>query len=162
MNVNQFYYVNKVLGISSFLRPEHSTYSLDIKHYSSTSTSSTQKKTILYFTESLDTEGKTIIQKINQALKQPDYIIIEVKTTKYLSSLFENLLSRFSPTGFVVFGSPLAKSLMRTNTFGKINYSQNNRNINGCILSEVKTYQGHSENVQKRKQEGWEHLKFMA
>ena len=164
MNINQFYYVNKVLGISSLLRPEHLRfiYSLDATQYSYMLTSSAQKKTILYFTESLNVEDKIIIQKINQALKHPDYILIEIKDLKFKFSLFENLLTRFSPQGFVIFGSQLAEYLINTTneTFGKIHYA--NKNISGCILSEVKNYQGDSLDVKKRKQEGWSHLKFLA
>lgn len=165
MDVNQLYYSNKVLGISSFVRPEHlrSIYSLDITHYPYTHTCNIQKKTILYFTESLNTEDKIIIQKINQALNQPNYILIEVKELKTKISLFENLLIRFSPQGFVIFGSRLAESLIKTNkTFGKINHQYNNKNIDGCILFEVKAYQGDSPDVQERKKEGWLHLKYLA
>ncbi len=165
MNVNQFYYTNKVLGISSFIRPKHLrfAYSLNTTHYSYTSASSTQKKTILYFAESLNIEGKTIIQKINQALKQPDYILIEIKNIKPTPSLFKNLLTRFSPQGFVIFGSQLAEHLIIKNkTLGKIRYCCADKYIDGCILSTVKNYQGNSEDVQKRKQEGWSHLKSLA
>ena len=165
MNINQFYYTNKVLGISSFICPKHlrSTYSLDTTHYSYLSDNNIQKKTILYFTESLNTEDKIIIQKINQALNQPDYILIEIKDLKSQSSLFENLLTRFSPKGFVIFGPQLASHLITANkTFGKINYQYDNKNIDGCVLSEVKAYQGDTPEVQKKKQEGWLHLKSLA
>ena len=160
MNINQFHYAHKVLGITSLIRPKQSIYTLDKTHYHPLFTNR-QQKIMLYFTGALNKENKIIVQKINQALGKPDYILVEV--LKYTKShfLLKNLLIRFSPRSFVLFGPQLAQSLIETNTtFGKIHHADTN--INGCILSEIKAYQGDSPDVQKRKSEAWVHLQSLV
>ena len=160
MNINQFYYAHKVLGISSLVRPKSSAFILDKTHYHPL-LADKQQKIMLYFTGVLSNEDKVIIQKINQALGQPSYILIEVLKYTQIHSLFKNLLVRFSPRGFVIFDSQLTQSLIKTNTtFGKIYHADTN--TNGCTLSELKAYRGDSPDVQKRKSEAWVHLQSLT
>ena len=160
MNINQFYYAHKVLGITSLVRPKSAACILDRTHYHPL-LAHKQQKIMLYFTGVLSSEDKFIIQKINQALGQPGYILVEVLKYTQLHLLFKNLLIRFSPRGFVLFGSQLTQSLIKTNTtFGKIYHADTN--ISGCILSELKIYRDDSLDVQKRKSEAWVHLQSLA
>ncbi|MDE0118886.1 MAG: hypothetical protein OXM55_02620, partial [Bdellovibrionales bacterium] len=108
MNGSQFYYAHNVLGISSLLKPQkiRSTYRL---HHSSE-----KEIDFLFFCQQLNTEkDPSLIQKIAQALGFPNYAIVEIrdKQNPYVPYILNNLLTRFCPKGFVIFGPDLAPHL---------------------------------------------------
>ena len=108
MNTAQFYYIYKALGISSFLQPQkiRSTYRL---HYSSG-----KEINFLFFCHQLNMEqGNTLIQKIAQALGSSEHITVEVLDLQspHTPFMLKNLLTRFLPKGFVIFGPDLASHL---------------------------------------------------
>ena len=127
MNTSQFYYAHNVLGISSFLKPQkiHSTYRL----YNTSekeleflffcqelhpSSLLSQKQALKGSNKSINTEkNNSLIQKIAQALGSSHYATVEVLDLKspYLPFVLNNLLTRFVPKGFVIFGSDLASHL---------------------------------------------------
>lgn len=112
MNVLQFYYTHTVLGISSIIQPKktRTTYRLHC--------SSAKQTDFLFFCNKLKTkEEKTLIQKIAKALDSSDHIIVEILNTQssHTSVILGNLLTRFLPRGFVIFGSDLAFHLMGKN-----------------------------------------------
>ena len=108
MNTAQFYYIYKALGISSFLQPQkiRSSYRL---HYSSG-----KEINFLFFCHQLNMEqGNTLIQKIAQALGSSEHITVEVLDLQspHTPFMLKNLLTRFLPKGFVIFGPDLASHL---------------------------------------------------
>ena len=108
MNTAQFYYIYKALGISSFLQPQkiRSTYRL---HYSSG-----KETDFMFFCNQLNTEkDRLLIQKIAQALGSSEYITVEVLDLQnpHTPFMLKNLLTRFLPKGFVIFGPDLASHL---------------------------------------------------
>ena len=117
MNASQFYYIHNVLGVSSFLKPQkiRSTYHL---HYGSE-----KEISFLFFCNTLNTESDCrLIQKIAQALHACGYIIAEIldPQSTHVPFMLNNLLTRFRPKGFVIFGPDLAIHL-NPKTFNAMN-----------------------------------------
>ena len=112
MNALQFYYAHTVLGISSFIQPERFRTNYRLRY------GSTKRADFLFFCSPLKTkEEKTLIQKIAQALDSSDYIIVEILNTQnsHTPFILNNLLTRFLPRGFVIFGSDLSSHLTEKN-----------------------------------------------
>ena len=167
MNALQFYYAHTVLGISSFILPQKSRNIYRLHQ------SSKKQVDFIFFCDSLHTkENKELIKKIAQALNSSDYIIVEILQSQSTSipSIIKNLLTRFLPKGFIVFGSELAPHLTAKDNILKriswkisetisINKNQN-QSIPGCVLDTIKALTGpHSSEIQERKKQAWNRLR---
>ncbi len=128
MNTSQFYYAHNVLGISSFLQPQKIRSTYRLYHSSETETE------FLFFCQQLYSspplsqgpalqgsnkisinkeKDSSLIQKIAQALRFSNYGIVEIldKQSLHVPYILNNLLTRFCPKGFVIFGPDLASHL---------------------------------------------------
>lgn len=176
MNALQFYYVNTVLGISSFLQPQEirSTYRLLY--------GSTKNPDFLFFCDSLKNNGdKTLIQKISKALGSDQYIIVEIlnQHSLLINIVLNNLLTRFLPKCFVIFGPDLGFKLTNKNFFElkdpSVKQTENipikisktisikknlQKPVYGCILHPLTHFTGSNlSKVQENKKQAWKILK---
>ena len=165
MNSLQFYYTHKVLGISSIIQPAwvRSTYRLH-DH-------SEKQVDCLFFCNHLNMkEGKVLIQNIAKAIDSSAYIIVEILDSHNpcVSFIPNNLLTRFQPKGFVIFGGGLAYQLFSDQVRNvhekitrKIMIGQNQQyDIPGCVLSPINELTGSNlPEIQKKKQQAWNTLK---
>ena len=161
MNTNQFYYAKEVLGISSLAVPNHlKNYHLRLGKYP---VYFSKKKLLLYFSETTDQEFLNIVKNINKALKNPEYFFIEIKKGgNHKEFILHNLLSRFKPFGFVIFGDELAKSLVKDYKTSFTYFYEKKASAMACVLKELSQYTGSSPDIIKNKQSAWEHLKVFA
>ena len=188
MNTLQLHYTQEVLGISSVIQPNHirSIYRIH---------SSIQAPTFLFFYTKMKEINKTIprqskntshlnklqgqevkhfIQKINQALKAPfsSEWIVEIlhREHQHMYQIFDNLLIRFQPKGFVIFDPSLARQLIpktyQPEKLEKIKCSidltnQEQVSIPGCVLNPIAEFMDttHPSHVQKIKRQAWQLLK---
>ena len=109
MNALQFYYTREVLGIQTALKPLHlrGAYRL--------SCPLAQKTDFLFFCDKLKVSAeKTLVKNIAKALKAEEEQVVEILDFQSLPklALFKNLLTRFNPKSFVIFGDELAKKLI--------------------------------------------------
>ena len=177
MTAIQLYYVNTVLRISSIIQPQ------EIRSIYRLHSSSAKQTDFLFFCHQLHTEEeKSLIQKIGKTLSPYENRIVEILSDptdkKDLSSsatysestlnkVMKNLLTRFLPKGFIIFGSDLAIHLTATKkTTEKIvetihisNYQK--QSIPGCVLYSVRDMIGtpNSAKIQERKKQTWDILK---
>ncbi len=177
MTAIQLYYVNTVLGISSIIQPR------EIRSIYRIHPSSTKPTDFLFFCHQLHTEEeKKLIQKIGKTLSPYENRIVEILTdpiekrelvsnTAYsestLNKVMKNLLTRFLPKGFIIFGSDLAIHLTSTKkTTEKVvetipisNHQE--QSIPGCVLHSVRDMVGspNSAKIQERKKQTWNNLK---
>lgn len=172
MNALQFYYTYTVLGINSFIPPQKVRNLYCLHH------SSKKQADFMFFCSPLHTrKKKELIQKIAQALGSSDYIIVEVLQTQNtsISSIMDNLLTRFLPRGFIIFGSalafqlaskrnestldPLEKTSWHITEVISLNKTQN-QIIPGCILDTINDLTGpQSSEMQERKKQAWNRLR---
>ena len=108
MNALQLYYTQKVLGVQSALKPQ------DFRSIYSLSHPLAKKTDFLFFCNQLKTSSeKTLIQNIAKALKTEAEQVVEILDVQnpHCALLFKNLLARFNPKAFVIFGEKLAGQL---------------------------------------------------
>ena len=150
MNIQQLYYARETLGIHSFIRPSRLRKVYKIYQNKNCFW---QNKPLVYFSETMDKESRNIIQKINVALKQSHYIMIEIKNPEhpYIPFLLKNLSLRRQIKGFIVFGPALAQKL--TNR-----WTDADNEAPGCVLSPIEDYKGNTPTVVKRKHKAWTRL----
>ena len=181
MTAIQLYYVNTVLGISSIIQPQK------IRSIYRIHPSSAKSTDFLFFCHQLHTEEeKSLIQKIGKTLSPYENRIVEIladpteKPTEKkelslntahsestLNKVMKNLLTRFLPKGFIVFGSDLAIHLTSTkNTTEKIVETvpishHQNQSIPGCVLHSIHDMvdSPNSTETQERKKQTWNNLK---
>ena len=109
MHTLPFYYVREVLGVKTALKPHalRTVYNL--------SRPLAQQTDFLFFCDTLKTpEAKSLVKNIVKALKAEEEQVAEILDlhSLHLTFLLTNLLTRFQPKGFVVFGKELAEKLI--------------------------------------------------
>lgn len=158
MNSAQFYYIHKVLGLTSFIQPKNIRKAYRIHR------SSYQQTQFLFFCSHLDTEEKKLLmQKIAQSLGYTNTMIISISDAHHphIPLLLNNFLTRFMPKGFIIFGYDLASFLIPLNP----KYIQNkkilwNKKISGCVLNPLSDFTDSDTSlVQTHKQQAWNLLK---
>ena len=157
MNALQFYYVRTVLGVSSVIQPEvlRSVYRL--------LNNSAGKADFLFFCDPVKSvEEKHLIQKMAKAIGSSKELILEVlNQTHSEKAMLDNLLTRFLPRGFVIFGANLGYSLINKKITRPVSISrQETLSIPGCVLNPLSDFTGKdSLKIQNTKQQAWNLLK---
>ena len=108
MNTLQFYYANTVLGVSSVIQPKKIRSAYRLRPHS------IEQIDFLFFCDPINKkEDKILIQKIAKAIGSSEYLIAEILDSKnsHIPFMLNNLLTRFLPKGFVIFGNDLSDRL---------------------------------------------------
>ena len=186
VNTLQFYYADRVLGLSSLIKPRNIRDSYRLHP------SKSRRADFLFFCEQMKTkEDKALIQKIASAMELSEYFILEILNPQnpHTPFILNNFLARFRPKGFAVFGPELAARLRgrpNSSTSGtpkqvsaeegkegrpnssapglfkqEVALSENlSLSIPGCVLDKVSAFTGpDSPDLRKRKQSAWKILK---
>lgn len=158
MNTEQFYYIHKVLGVSSFIQPKDIRAAYKLHNYLYKNTP------FLFFCSHLDSnKKKLLIKKMALSLNYTNTMIIEVLNIHHphISNLLNNFLTRFVPKGFVIFGYDLASCLDHQSP----QYLQNkkilwNNKISGAVLNPLSNFTDSNPSlVKKYKLQAWDILK---
>ncbi len=157
MNALQFYYVRTVLGVSSVIQPEalRSVYRL--------LNNSTTKADFLFFCDPVKSvEEKHLIQKMAKAIGSSQALILEVLNQTHLEkAMLDNLLTRFLPRGFVIFGANLGYSLINKKITQAVSINaKETLSVPGCVLNPLSDFTGKdSLKIQNTKQQAWNLLR---
>ncbi len=162
---SQFYYASEVLGVSDIIKPRelHSIYRLQGR---------SKHSSFLFFCNQMKgEENLKMMRKMQEALEQKESQIVEISNVEHpytRSYLFNNLLTRFYPRGFVIFGTHLAERLTgKSQAIGKISYplpvkeSGQSPLIPGCVLKPISEFMNSDPHlVIEVKKQAWKQLKL--
>ena len=165
MNSLQFYYVKKVLGLSSIIQTQDRRLTYRLHN------SLGKKINFLFFCNNLPNKNKELIQKMAQAIGVFDYAIVEILEEKNprLPLIFKNLLTRFPAKGGVIFGQKLACKMLddkSCNAYEGSKYtislsSHQEQKIPLCVFDDISKFMGPNlSKIKERKKQAWTGLKL--
>jgi len=161
MNALQFYYINEVLGIESVMQPKkvQSFYRIYRSSISGT-------PEYFFFVSRTGEKELKLIRNMAKAIDVKEYMVIEIIDLNNSPGVlpFNNLLTRFLPKGFVIFGPELASHFNNINikkvpmiSKQSVSICKNiSKDIPGVILYNIPDLMdGEPKIIQQRKQESW-------
>ena len=166
MNSLQFYYLQEVFNISFVIRPQKNRDLYRLRPLCP------KRADLLFFCSTLKTEEeKSLVQKIANSLTFYP-VIVEIRDPQNPGArlVLNNLITRFLPKGFVIFGAELANQLRektnahknQTEKISETALISKDRHalIPGLVLNPIRDFTGENQaQTRALKQKAWDILR---